>query len=90
MNALITEDIKPTKVIGFDLFLNKGSNNATKPSEAEKLVFTAEWAIEADPAPASFEKAALLKPVIKTPTIPPTPAEGLKACLNIIPNASST
>ena len=31
MNALITEDIKPTKVNGFDLFLNKGSNNATKP-----------------------------------------------------------
>ena len=31
MNALITEDIKPTKVNGFDLFLNKGSSNATKP-----------------------------------------------------------
>jgi len=31
MNALITEDNKPTKVNGFDLFLNKGSNNATKP-----------------------------------------------------------
>ena len=26
--------------------------------------FTAEWAIDAEPAPASFEKAALLKPVI--------------------------
>ena len=31
MKALITEDIKPTKVNGFDLFLNKGSNNATIP-----------------------------------------------------------
>ena len=31
MNALITEDIKPIKVNGFDLFLNKGSSNATKP-----------------------------------------------------------
>ena len=31
MNPLITEDIKHTKVNGFDLFLNKGSNNATKP-----------------------------------------------------------
>ena len=31
MNALITEDIKPTKVNGFDLFLNKGSSNATNP-----------------------------------------------------------
>ena len=31
MKALITEDIKPTKVNGFDLFFNKGSINATKP-----------------------------------------------------------
>ena len=37
-----------------------GSNNATNPSEAEYLVFTAECAIDAEPAPASFEKAALL------------------------------
>ena len=31
MQALITEEIKPTNVNGFDLFLNKGSSNATKP-----------------------------------------------------------
>ena len=31
MKALITEDIKPTRVNRFDLFLNKGSSNATKP-----------------------------------------------------------
>ena len=31
MNALINEDINPTNVNGFDLFVNKGSNNATKP-----------------------------------------------------------
>ena len=31
MKALITEDIKPNNVNGFDLFLNKGSSNATKP-----------------------------------------------------------
>ena len=31
MKALKTEDIKPTKVSGFDLFLNKGSSNATRP-----------------------------------------------------------
>ena len=31
MDALITEDIKPTKLNGFDLFLNKGSSKATKP-----------------------------------------------------------
>ena len=31
MKALITEEIKPTNVNGFDLFLNKGSNKATNP-----------------------------------------------------------
>ncbi len=31
MKALNTEDIKPTIVNGFDLFLNKGPSNATSP-----------------------------------------------------------
>ncbi len=31
MKALKTEDIKPTMINGFDLFLNKGSSNATSP-----------------------------------------------------------
>ena len=31
MKALITEEIKPTKINGFDLLLNKGCSNATKP-----------------------------------------------------------
>ena len=31
MKALKTEDINPTIVSGFDLFLNKGSSNATSP-----------------------------------------------------------
>ena len=31
MKALITDDIKPTNVNGFDLFLNKGSSIANKP-----------------------------------------------------------
>ncbi len=31
MKALKTEDIKPTVVSGFDLFLNKGSRSATSP-----------------------------------------------------------
>ena len=31
MKALITDDIKPTTVNGFDLFLKKGSSNATSP-----------------------------------------------------------
>ena len=67
-----------------------GSNNATKPSEAEYLVFTAECAIDAEPAPASFENAALLNPTSNTPITPPTPiAVGLKASLKIKENASS-
>ena len=31
MKALTTEDIKPTMINGFDLLLNKGWSNATKP-----------------------------------------------------------
>jgi len=31
MKALKTEEIKATNVSGFDLFLNKGSSNATIP-----------------------------------------------------------
>ena len=37
----------------------KGSSKATTPSLAACLVLTAEWAIAAEPTPASFEKAAL-------------------------------
>ena len=48
-----------------------GSKRATSPSEAAYLVFTAECAIDADPIPASFEKAALLNPWTKTPITPP-------------------
>ena len=36
-----------------------GSNNATTPSLTGSLVLEAEWAIEAEPTPASLEKAAL-------------------------------
>ena len=55
------------------------------------MVLTAECAIEAEPAPASLEKAALLNPTNKTPIIPPTPiALGLNASEIINPNASST
>src|SRR5690606_35245956 len=48
-----------------------GSSKATKPSDAGYFVLTAEWAIAAEPTPASLEKAALWKPTIKTPNIPP-------------------
>ena len=54
------------------------------------MVFTAECAIDADPAPASLENAALLNPTNNTPITPPTPiALGLNASLKINPNASS-
>mgnify|MGYP006963493864 CR=1 FL=1 len=39
-----------------------GSSKLTIPSETGSSVLAAEWAIEADPIPASFENAALLKP----------------------------
>ena len=68
----------------------KGSNKETSPSEAEYFVLTAECAIEAEPAPASFEKAALLNPTNKTPITLPTPiAGGLKASEIIKLKASS-
>ena len=39
-----------------------GSSNATSPSLAGFFVFTAEWAIGAEPIPASLENAARLIP----------------------------
>jgi hypothetical protein len=39
------------------------------------LVRTAEWAMAAEPTPASFEKAARLKPWISAPTKPAGHAE---------------
>ena len=67
-----------------------GSSKATNPSDAEYFVFTAEWAIDAEPAPASLEKAALLNPTKRTPITPPTPiALGLNASVKINENASS-
>ena len=55
------------------------------------LVFTAECAIDAEPAPASLENAALLNPTSNTPIIPPTPiAFGLNASVTIKLIASST
>ena len=48
-----------------------GSNIATKPSLTGCLVFTAEWAMGAEPTPASLEKAARWKPMMRTPMAPP-------------------
>ena len=60
-----------------------GSSKDTKPSVIGSLVLTAECAIAADPTPASFEKAARLKPCIKAPTIPPATPSPVKAPVKI-------
>ena len=65
----------------------KGSNKATIPSLMGSSVRAAECAIEADPTPASLEKAALWKPTIKTPTKPPAIPSGEKAPEIIDPKA---
>ena len=65
-----------------------GPIEATIPSLAGNFVFTAACAIDADPTPASFEKAALWKPTIITPIKPPTTEVCLKAPSQIWPIAS--
>ena len=54
------------------------------------MVAAAEWAMEAEPMPASLEKAARRKPVTSTPIIPPRPAWGVNASAMIIPRAAGT
>ena len=61
----------------------KGSSKATNPSCMGNSDFAAEWAMAEEPTPASFEKAALRKPVINTPIKPPYPASGEKALVKI-------
>jgi hypothetical protein len=54
-----------------------GSSSDTKPSVIGSLVRTAEWAMAAEPMPASFEKAARRKPWMIAPMMPPaTPEPG--------------
>ena len=48
-----------------------GSSNATIPSRIGYWVRAAEWAIAAEPAPASLENAARWNPTTSTPTKPP-------------------
>ena len=55
-----------------------GSKRATTPSSTGSDVLAAEWAIAAEPMPASFEKTARLIPIIKTPRNPPNAASGEK------------
>ena len=49
---------------------------------------TAEWAMAAEPMPASLEKAARRKPWISTPTKPPATPSGLKAPVMMAPKAA--
>ena len=53
-----------------------GSSRATKPSVTGRRVLTAEWAIAAEPSPASLEKAARWKPTMSTPIAPPATPVG--------------
>ena len=57
----------------------KGSSRATTPSSIGFFTLAAEWAIAADPIPASFEKTARLIPIINTPRNPPKAASGENA-----------
>ena len=60
-----------------------GSNRATVPSSTGFETFAAEWAIAADPIPASFENTARLIPMMSTPRNPPKAASGWNAWLII-------
>ena len=64
-----------------------GSRSETKPSVIGSLVFTAEWAIAAEPTPASLENAARLKPWISAPTRPPATPSPVNAPAKICPKA---
>ena len=65
-----------------------GSSSDTKPSVIGSLVRTAEWAMAAEPTPASFEKAARLKPWISAPTMPPAMPSPVKAPAKIWPRVT--
>ena len=68
----------------------KGSSSETKPSRTGSIVEAAEWAIGAEPQPASLLKAARRKPWIKTPAKPPAPACQLKASRTMVAKAAGT
>ena len=65
-----------------------GSSRATIPSLTGSSVFAAEWAMAADPAPASLLKTALWIPTTITPSRPPRPASKVNAFEMIVPKAA--
>ena len=65
-----------------------GSSNATIPSLTGSSVFAAEWAMAAEPSPASLEKTARRKPMMMTPIMPPVIPSGEKAPCQIAAKAA--
>ena len=55
----------------------------TSPSDAGSSVCTAEWAMDAEPIPASLENRARWKPTIIAPTMPPVTLSAAKALSQI-------
>ena len=61
-----------------------GSSRETIPSVTGSSVLTAEWAIEAEPIPASLENTARWKPIIMAPSAPPATPSPVNAPLKIL------
>ena len=68
----------------------KGSNNDTIPSVMGSFVLTDEWAIAADPMPASLENTARWKPIIIVPNTPPATPSPVNAPPKMLPMATGS
>jgi hypothetical protein len=72
-----------------------GSSSATTPSDTGSSVLAAEWAMGAEPWPASLEKRPRRTPHISVSRnapvpVPATPAAGLNASVKIRPNVGGS
>ena len=61
-----------------------GSSSETTPSVTGSFVRTAEWAMDAEPMPASFENTARWNPMIRAPNAPPTTPSPVIAPVKIL------
>ncbi len=66
----------------------KGSSKATTPSSTGWETLAAEWAMAAEPIPASLEKTARFTPIIRIPRNPPSPASKENALSKISTKAA--
>ena len=68
-----TADVPITRavIVQITMVSMNGSSSDTMPSVIGSLVRTAEWAMEAEPMPASLENTARWKPMIRAPSAPP-------------------